>query len=155
VGYVAFAQFVVVLIVRVLLIGGTFVLVVHFIEDLCFTIVSVRSRWMQSTLGVQTRVVDQFAVVASGAFRVVAFLFARSLAFSGFGGGRAEFANLGSQIGASSLKVGRIEITPDAVLGAIAVFVIGMFAIRAFKRWLHDRYLPTTTLDPAMRSSVT
>jgi len=41
------------------------------------------------------------------------------------------------------------------VLGAVAVFFLGMLALRALKRWLHDRYLPTTKLDPAMRASVT
>jgi small-conductance mechanosensitive channel len=155
IGFVAFGQFVAALIVRVLMVMSAFFLVIHFIEDLFFTLGSARARWMQETLGMQTRTLDQLAVVLSGAFRIVAFLFALSFVFAGFGSGRAELSNLGAQIGSSALRIGQIEITPDAVLGAIAVFLLGMLAVRAMKGWLHDRYLPTTTLDPAMRSSVT
>jgi small-conductance mechanosensitive channel len=86
---------------------------------------------------------------------VIAFLFAISLVLAGFGSGRAELSQLGAQFGSSALKVGNIDITPDAVLGAVAVFFLGMLALGALKRWLHDRYLPTTKLDPAMRASVT
>ena len=41
------------------------------------------------------------------------------------------------------------------VFGAIAVCLVGLLAIRVMKHWLHERYLPTTSLDPAMRSSIT
>lgn len=154
-GFVAFAQFLAALIVRVLIVGGAFFLLVHLIEDIFSTLVAARETWMQETLGVEKRTLDQVAVVLSGAFRVVAFVFALSLVLAGFGSGRAELSQLGAQFGSSTLKLGSIEITPDAVLGAVAVYFLGMLALRALKRWLHDRYLPTTKLDPAMRTSVT
>ncbi|HEY6984825.1 MAG TPA: DUF3772 domain-containing protein, partial [Rhodanobacteraceae bacterium] len=116
IGFVAFAQFVAALMVRVLFIGGTFYLLIHLIEDIAFTLAAARAPWMRDTLGVTSRALDQAAVVLSGAFRVVAFLFALSLIFSGFGGGRAELSQLSAQIGSSALKLGQIEITPDAVL---------------------------------------
>jgi len=153
-GFVAFAQFIAALIVRVLIVGGAFFLLVHLIEDLCFTLVGAREKWMHETLGVEKRTLDQLAVVLSGTFRVVAFVFALSLVLAGFGSGRAELSQLGAQFGSSALKIGSIDITPDAVLGAVAVFFLGMLALRALKRWFHDRYLPTTKLDPAMRASV-
>jgi potassium-dependent mechanosensitive channel len=154
-GFVAFAQFIAALIVRVLIVGGAFFLLVHLIEDLSFTLVGAREKWMHETLGVEKRTLDQLAVVLSGAFRVVAFVFALSLVLAGFGSGRAELSQLSAQLGTSALKVGSIDLTPDAVLGAVGVFFLGMLALRALKRWLHDRYLPTTKLDPAMRASVT
>jgi small-conductance mechanosensitive channel len=154
-GYIAFAQLLAALIVRVLIVGGTFYLLVHLIEDVFFTVSSMRAKWMQDTLGVRSRTLDQLSVVLSGAFRLVAFLFALSLIFSGFGSGRAELSALSEQIGSRALSIGEIRITPDAVLGTIAVLIVGFVAVRALKRWLHDRYLPTTSLDPAMRSSVT
>ena len=154
-GFIAFAQFVAALDVRLLIVGGAFYLLVRLIEDLFSTLVGIRAKWMQETLGVQPRALDQAAVVMSGAFRLVAFLFALSLVFSGIGSGRAELSALGTQIGSKGLTLGQIEITPDAVLGAMAVCLFGLLAIRALKRWLHDHYLPTTSLDPAMRTSVT
>ncbi len=155
IGFVAFSQFLAALIVRVLIVGGAFFLLVHVIEDLCFTFVGAREQWMQERLGVEKRMLDQIAVVLSGAFRVIAFMFAISMIVAGFGSGRAELSQLGAQLGSSALKIGQIQITPDAVLGAVAVYFLGMLALRALKRWLHDRYLPTTSLDPAMRASVT
>ena len=154
-GFIAFAQFLAALIVRVLIVGGTFYLLVHLIEDIFFTLASIRAKWMHDTLGVQSRTLEQVAVLLSGAFRLIAFLFALSLVLAGFGSGRAELSALTDQIGSRGFTIGEIEITPDAVLGAVAVFLIGLVALRALKRWLHDRYLPTTSLDPAMRSSVT
>jgi small-conductance mechanosensitive channel len=153
-GFVAFAQFLAALMVRVLIVGGAFFLLVHLIEDICFTLVGAREKWMRETLGVEKRTLDQVAVVLSGTFRVVAFVFALSLVLAGFGSGRAELSQLGAQFGSSALRIGSIDITPDAVLGAVAVFFLGMLALRALKRWFHDRYLPTTKLDPAMRASV-
>ncbi|HEX5122725.1 MAG TPA: DUF3772 domain-containing protein, partial [Rhodanobacteraceae bacterium] len=154
-GFVAFAQFIAALIVRVLIVGGAFYLLVHLIEDICFTLVAAREKWMRETLGVEKRALDQVAVVLSGAFRLVAFVFAISLVVAGFGSGRAELLQLSSQFGSIALKVGQIDVTPDALLGAVAVFFLGMLALRMLKRWFHDRYLPTTKLDPAMRVSVT
>ena len=154
-GFIAFAQFLAAMIVRFLVVGGTFYLLVHLIEDLFFTIGSVRAKWMHDTLGVRTRTLEQVAVVLSGAFRLVAFLFALSIIFSGYGSGRAELSALSEQVGTHGLKIGEFEITPDGVLGAIAVVLLGMLAVRLAKHWLHERYLPTTSLDPAMRSSVT
>jgi small-conductance mechanosensitive channel len=154
-GFIAFGQFVAALLVRALVVGGAFYLVMHLVDDALSALASMRSRWTADRAGAGSRALDQLAVVLSGAFRVVAFLFALSLVFSGFGSGRAELSALSDQIGSRGLSIGQFEITPDAVLGAIAVFLIGLLAVHALKRWLHDRYLPTTSLDPAMRSSVT
>jgi len=155
IGFIAFAQFLAALIVRMLIVGATFYLLVRLIEDLCSTLVAIRSKWMQETLGVRPRALDQAAVLLSGAFRVVAFLFALSLVFSGIGSGRAELSALSAQIGSRGLRIGQFEVTPDAVLGAMAVCLLGLLGIRALKRWMHESYLPTTSLDPAMRTSVT
>ena len=154
-GFIAFAQFLAALIVRFLIVGSAFYLLVHLIEDLFFTLAYARAKWMHETLGMRSRTLDQIAVLLSGAFRLVAFMFALSLIFSGFGSGRAELSALSEQIGSRGLKIGGFEITPDAVLGAIAVFMVGMLVVRGLKYWLHERYLPTTSLDPAMRGSVT
>ena len=154
-GFVAFAHFTASQLVWTLIVGAAFYLVVHLIEDVFAALVASRKKWMHDTLGVETRTLDQVAVVLSGAFRVVAFLFALSLVLQRFGNAPGELLARGTLYGGGALRFGEIEITPAAVLGAFAVFLLGMVAIRALKRWLHDRYLPTTALDPAMRSSVT
>ncbi len=152
IGFVAFAQFLAALLVRVLIVGGAFFLLVHLIEDLSFTLVRcAREMDARDTRRARSARSTRLPSWLSGAFRVVAFVFALSLVLAGFGSGRAELSQLGAQFGSNALKIGSIDLTPDAVLGAVAVFFLGMLALRALKRWLHDRYLPTTKLDPAMR----
>jgi potassium-dependent mechanosensitive channel len=154
-GFVAFAQFLAQQMVWTTIVAAAFYLLVHLIEDLCSSLIAARTQWMEDTLGVHERTLRQAAVVLSGALRVVAFVFALSLVLTRFGSGPAELLTRGAQVGSRGLSIGQIAITPVAVFGAIAVFLLGLMVIRALQRWLGERYLPTTSLDPAMRSSVT
>ena len=154
-GFVAFAQFTASQIVWTLIVACSFYLLVHLVEDLFATLFGAREQWMHDTLGVKTRTVRQVTVVLSGAFRLVAFLFALSLVLTRFGNSPGELLARTTQLGFSGFSIGQIRITPGAVFGAVVVFLLGYVVIRALQRWLHDRYLPTTALDPAMRSSIT
>jgi small-conductance mechanosensitive channel len=153
-GYIALAHQLARQIVGLGLLAATLYLLVHLIEDLCAAALSSRAKWAQNTLGLEPRVLDQFAVLCSGAFRVIVLLLAIVMALAPFGSGIDDLAVRGVQLGAS-LKIGQIELTPTALIGAMLVFVLGLAAIRAVQRWLHDKFLPTTKLDPGMRSSVT
>jgi small-conductance mechanosensitive channel len=153
-GYVALGHQIARQMVGLGLVAATFYLLVHVIEDLCAAAVSSRAQWLQHTLGLEQRSLDQFEVLCSGVFRVCALVLALATLFRPFGSGPTDLLSRIAQAGAG-LKVGQIEITPGAVFGAVAVFVLGLAAIRALKRWLFHRYLPTTRLDPGMRISVT
>ena len=41
-----------------------------------------------------------------------------------------------------------------AILGAVAVLIIGIVATRALTSWLEERFLPETNLDVGVRSSI-
>jgi small-conductance mechanosensitive channel len=153
-GYVSLANLVATQMVWFGIVAGTFYLLVHLIEDICASALSSRANWAQKTLGLEPRLLDQAGVLFSGAFRVVAFLFAIAVAVARFGSEPAELIARGTQAG-SGLKIGQILITPGAVLGAVLVFLFGLIAIRMLQRWLLEKYLPTTRIDPGMRSSVT
>lgn len=153
-GYVAFAQLIAEQMIWFGIVAGVFYLLVHLIEDVCATALSSRANWAQRTLGLEPRLLEQAGVLFSGAFRVVAFVFAVVIALARFGSEPAELLARGTQA-SSGLKIGQIMITPGAVLGAVLVFLLGLIAIRALQRWLLDKYLPTTKIDPGMRSSVT
>lgn len=153
-GYVALAQQIARQMVGLGLVAATFYLLVHLVEDVCAAMLASREGWLQRTLGLERRSLDQFEVLCSGLFRVCALGLAIATVFAPFGSGPSDLlARIGQA--ATQLKVGQIEITPTAVFGAIAVFVLGLGAIRALKHWLFHRYLPTTRLDPGMRISVT
>ncbi|GAA0724781.1 DUF3772 domain-containing protein [Dokdonella soli] len=153
-GYVAFAHLLARQMMWLGIVAAALYLLVHLVEDVCATALSSRATWAQRTLGLAPRTLDQFSVLFSGAFRIVVFLFALVVAFAPFGTEPSDLIERGGRLGAG-LRLGQIEITPSAVIGAILVFVFGLASIRALQRWLGERYLPTTRLDPGMRSSVT
>ncbi|NCT66940.1 MAG: mechanosensitive ion channel family protein [Rhodanobacteraceae bacterium] len=153
-GYIALANQIARQMVGVGIIVSAFYLLVHLVEDLCASALSSRAEWAEHALGLEPRVLDQLAVLCSGAFRVCAVLLALAAALLPFGTGPADLLARLGQAG-TGLKIGQIEVTPGAVVSALAVFVFGLVAIRALQRWLREHYLPTTRLEPAMRSSVT
>jgi small-conductance mechanosensitive channel len=70
-----------------------------------------------------------------------------------FDAGPAELAQR-AQLLFGGLKLGQLKIEPGTVLGAIAVFVLGLVALRVLKRWLGEQLLPKTTMEPGMRDSI-
>ncbi|MDR2011749.1 MAG: DUF3772 domain-containing protein [Rhodanobacter sp.] len=153
-GYIAFANLLARQMVWIGIVASTLYLLVHLVEDLFAAGVSSRAGWAQHTLGLESRTLDQLAVLFSGAFRIVVLLFALVVAFKPFGTAPTDLIARGSQ-SAVVLSFGQIQITPSAVLGAMLVIALGTLAVRALRTWLGERYLPTTRLDPGMRSSVT
>ncbi|MET0226588.1 MAG: mechanosensitive ion channel domain-containing protein, partial [Dokdonella sp.] len=153
-GYVALAHLIVRQMVWLGIVVASLYLLMHLIEDICATALSSRAKWAQSTLGLEPRMLDQFAVLCSAAFRVAVFLFALVVALAPFGTDPGDLLARGAQAG-SGLPLGKIELTPAEVIGAMLVFILGLGIVRIVQRWLLDKYLPTTRLDAGMRSSVT
>ncbi|HEY0230525.1 MAG TPA: mechanosensitive ion channel domain-containing protein, partial [Dokdonella sp.] len=155
-GYVALAHLLVRQMVWLGIVVASLYLLMHLIEDVCATALSSRAKWAQSTLGLEPRMLDQFAVLCSAAFRVAVFLFALVVALAPFGTDPSDLIARGSQVGSGlPLPLGKIELTPAALVGAMLVFILGLAVVRIVQRWLLDKYLPTTRLDAGMRSSVT
>ncbi len=152
-GFVALANLLARQMMWLLIVVSALYLLVRLVEDLFATALSSRASWAQRTLGLEPRTLDQFSVLLSGAFRVVVFLFALLIAFVPFTE-PTDLIQRGSRLG-GSLKLGQMEIAPSAVLGAMLVFAIGWFAVRTLQRWLGERLLPTTRMEPGMRNSVT
>ncbi|QEI06670.1 mechanosensitive ion channel family protein [Pigmentiphaga aceris] len=97
---------------------------------------------------------DQAAVVLSGLGRMLLVMLALMLLLAPFGEGpgdllqRVDFLHNGIALGA-------ISIRPASVLQALLMLAVGVMAIKLLKRWLTERYLPTTSLDAGMRVSAT
>ncbi len=153
-GYVALAFQVARQMIGLGIIAATFYLIVHIVEDVFAAALSSQAGWAQRTLGLDGRVLDQVAVIGSGLFRVAAFVLAAIAALAPFG---TEPSDLVAQLGrgASGLRVGEFSIAPIALAGAGLVLLVGFAVVRALQRWLLERFLPTTKLDPGMRASVT
>jgi potassium efflux system protein len=108
----------------------------------------------QTAIQASPKARDQAAVVLSGLGRLLLIMMALMLLLAPFGEGpgdllqRIDFLHNGIALGA-------ISIRPASVLQALMVLAVGVMAIKLLKRWLTDRYFPTTNLDAGMRVSAT
>jgi small-conductance mechanosensitive channel len=98
------------------------------------------------------RLRDQAAVLLSGVARVLVGMLVLLLLAAPFGEGPTELAARLSQLH-NGVSIGEVQIQPGAVLQALLVLFLGLVGVRILRKWLSDRYLPTTGLDPGMRVS--
>jgi potassium-dependent mechanosensitive channel len=96
----------------------------------------------------------QVAVLLSGLLRLAVLLFALTLLLAPFGDGPSDLVRRSGQW-RDGVSIGEVKLQPGAVLQALVVLVLGLGAVRWLRGWLATRYLPTTSLDPGMRTSAT
>ena len=157
VGYVALAGTLARQMVWTGVVFATTYLAFQVVDDVCEALLSSKSGFggrLHRGLGVDANLLDQVAVVTSGVLRVALFFYMVIALLAPFGTGPDEVFRRGTNAD-HSLKVGSVVIAPQAMFTAMAVLLAGFLTIRVFKRWLSDRYFPSTSLEPGMRSSIT
>ncbi|VXC65995.1 DUF3772 domain-containing protein [Sphingomonas sp. 8AM] len=157
-GFLGFALFVMQLIGWSVVLAAATYLLMAAADDLAVTIFardSALGRALSRGLGLRGAVVDQFGVLLSGVVRVTLALIALGLFFVPFGTG-SGIGTLVARLGllAQGVQVGGIAVSPGAIVRGVAVLFIGLTLVRAFRRWLEDKYLPATDLDGSARNSV-
>ncbi|MDQ8032733.1 MAG: DUF3772 domain-containing protein [Bordetella sp.] len=100
----------------------------------------------------QSKVRVQAAVLLSGVGRVLVILTAAILLLAPFGEGPADLAHRFDQLH-RGLQIGEVQLRPGALVQALLVLALSLVAVRLLKRWLTNRYLPSTELDPGMQIS--
>jgi len=149
IGYVAFGTFLIRQMIWTMVVVASGYLLSLLIEDAFTTLLGAAHREPDAT---QPRARDQAAVLLSGAARLFVALVALALLLAPFGEGPSELAARAGALRAG-LTVGEFQIRPGTLLQALMVLAASLLAIRLLKRWLADRYLPTTALDPGMQLS--
>jgi potassium efflux system protein len=95
---------------------------------------------------------EQLIILGSGIGQVVVFLFAAVLLLAPYGHGPTDFLDqLGRLRG--GLMIGELNIKPMTLLQAIALFALGILAVKTLKHWLQQRLLPATGLDRGIQAS--
>jgi small-conductance mechanosensitive channel len=110
---------------------------------------------LTGALGVRGSMINQFGLVLSGMIRLALVLLALGVLLKPFGASGdpgAIFDQIASV--ADGIKVGNVWISPGAILRGLVVLFVGLALVRAFMRWLEQRYLPATDLDGSGRNSV-
>jgi len=125
-------------------------------DDLCEALLSSHSRFgarLCGALNVHARLLDQAAVLASGALRLLLLFYMVIALMAPFGTSPDEVFRRGSSMD-HSLRIGGFMLGSQQLLMALAVACVGFGAVRMFKHWLSERYFPHTALEPGMRSSI-
>jgi potassium-dependent mechanosensitive channel len=158
VGYVAFGSFAIKQVVWAAVLLGSVYLLGALIDDALMAWLAAGQRDADGKLQVSTpagsRAAAQVAVLASGLLRLTLLLLAVMLLLVPFGEGPTDLLRRTGPW-QQSLSVGEFKLEPIAVLQALVVLVGGIGVVRGLRRWLTDRYLPTTSLDPGMQASTT
>lgn len=157
IGYVAMASFLASQLTWAGIVVAAFYVLFKFADDLFVAVVSSRSSFgerLQLSFGLQPRTLDQAAVVLSGLSRVILFFYMVIALATPLGTSPGEVYQRSGKFG-SGVKIGEIQLVPGAIVSAVTVLVIGFVALRVVKRWLEQRYLPHTGLEPGMQSSIT
>lgn len=98
------------------------------------------------------RLYSQAAVLLAGVGRVTVGLLAATLLLAPFGEGPSDLLHRMSQL-LSGLQIGEVHLRPGALMQGLLVLAFCLISVRLLKRWLANRYLPTTELDPGMQLS--
>lgn len=155
-GFIALAFFVAAQMLWSGLVLACFYLLMQLARDLFDTLLSPQGRsgqHLQAGFDISSETLEQASAVLTGVTRVLLALVALAMVLSPYDAGPGELAQRAAQL-FSGHSLGQLPISPGAILGAIAVFVLGLLALRALKNWLRDQLLPTTSMDAGMRDSV-
>jgi potassium-dependent mechanosensitive channel len=155
-GYIGFAAFLAGRLLVVLAVLSALYVSLVF-TDALFTEVltgdTPRGRAIAATLGIGPRGVELIGAVLSAVVRILLVLIAiiPILGRSGLFAADVFGAVQGAVFG---FHIGDITISLTAILGAVAVLLVGIILTRAVQRWLQTRFLPRTGLEPSLQLSV-
>ncbi len=155
-GFVALAHMLAGQMVWTGVVFATTYLLFQLVEDVAQAVLSSRGGFGQRLhkgLGIDGKLLDQSAVVASGALRVVLLFYMVIALLAPLGTAPDEVFRRGSSVN-QTLQVGSVTLAPQALLTALAIACAGFVMIRILKRWLSDQFFPNTSLEPGMRSSI-
>lgn len=156
IGYVALSRFVTTQITWMTLVFSLFVLLTMLTDELTtawFRREGVVGSRLIASVGFAPRSLTQLGVVFNGVVRLILVGLALLAVFAPWGFDSNTLLGSFRQL-FIGFTIGAITISPVTILTAIAVFIIGLVATRAFQRWLDTRFLPTTRLDSGLRNSI-
>ncbi|CAI8802008.1 potassium-dependent mechanosensitive channel [Pseudomonas sp. IT-232MI5] len=156
-GYVSLARFISYELVWAYIVLSGFYLLIQLVKDVCEHVFSPRhasGKALKQLLGIGDRRLDQIEILLSGFSRAALLLLAVIALFvGGIGTTLGQLAsNIMAILGGAGLR--KLNIVPGHLLNAVLALMIGIWLIRALRRWLDNEFLPKTDMDPGMCASL-
>lgn len=161
-GYVAFSTFIANQLIWCLIVGGAAYLLAVAVDDLCTALLGTAkpsppdgnpSEAHEEKADYLTRTRAQAAVLVSAIARVGIYFLGLLLILAPYGEGPLELLNRAGRLN-EGLSIGEVSLKPGALFQAALLLVLGLACVRLFKRWLADKFMPTTQMDAGMRMSI-
>lgn len=157
IGYISVARFLTYELVWFDIVLCTLYLLTQLTRDVCETMFSSAhrsGRVIKQLFGVDDSHLDQVSTVLSGIGASLLLLLAvLALLTGGFGTTPADLLNtLLTVLGGEKLR--SLNIMPDRILNAVIALAVGIWLMRAVRRWLDQELLPKVCGEPGLRASL-
>lgn len=155
-GYLTMASFLTREIIWIAAVLATLFLLLRLVDDLFPVLLSPASvvgRLVRAAVGLSDHALEQIGVLLSGLFRLLVLVVCWGAILEPFG---ASVDDVLARVTSTSLVItlGKVSISPGVILGGATVLALGLFATRAVRGWLEQRYLPKTRMDVGVRTSI-
>jgi small-conductance mechanosensitive channel len=156
-GYVVFAAFLAEQTLWIGIVACLFMLAYQFIDLGIPRLFGGKGRFaltLKAGMGLRAATLDKISVIGAGLMKLLLIVVTVLLVLAPWGLESSDFlvslraAFFGFRVGGVTISLSTI------VVGAIA-FALGIAATRTMQRWLENQFLPTTSLDPGLRNSIT
>ncbi|UIM53340.1 DUF3772 domain-containing protein [Serratia marcescens] len=158
IGYIAFARFLTYQLIWVVLVLMAFYFMVLFATDLCAALFSpqtVSGKMLKKTLSFKDRHLEQMSIITTALAKCSLLLLMIVALFNGSFGSTTPgslMEKIVSILTGEGLQ--RFNIVPGNLLNAVICLAIGIYILRAVRRWLGSELLPKTITDVGIRASL-
>ncbi len=158
VGYVTLARFLSYEVIWCGILFGSFYFLSHLINDGCeslFSTSNATGKRLQTSLNIDERYLQQAATLLSAIGKTLLIAFVALALLNGTFASSTPIELIQKVIefwGGKGLE--SLNIVPAHMVNAILCLVVGIYVLRAVRRWLDKDFLPKTTMDIGMRVSL-
>ncbi|KWF14433.1 mechanosensitive ion channel protein [Burkholderia ubonensis] len=157
IGYISVARFITFELVWFEIVLCSVYVLTQLTRDACATLFNANlssGRQIKHLFGLGDKHLEQAQTVLSGLGTSLLMLLAViALLTGGFGTTPGDLLDsLVAVVGGQTLQ--SLNIMPDRIINAVIGFAIGVYLLRAVRRWLDNEFMPALGMDPGMRASL-
>lgn len=155
-GYLALAAFIVDRLIWTSVVLAALHLAAALVEGLMSATLQEDTRtsvWLHDNVGLSRSGLGQFGVLLAGLIKLVLIVAAASLIIAPFGVETGQLTDIFRRV-FTGIEIGGFSFSLSSVLIAVALVFIGVVITRGIQGWLENRYLPRTSLDTGLKSSI-
>jgi small-conductance mechanosensitive channel len=156
-GYVVFASFLAEQTLWIGVVACLYLLVHQFIDLGIPRLLTGKGRLamtLKAGVGLRSATLDKISVISVGVLKLLLMVIAIALVLAPWGLESTDFL-VSIRAAFFGVQVGGVTISLSTIAVGVFVFMLGIAATKAVQGWLENQFLPTTSMDPGLRNSIT